>query len=48
MNLYKATGKKIEGWPQWVARLVEENTKLRRKVRELEKELMELRAKGYE
>jgi|TARA_R100000479_G_scaffold174101_1_gene121627 predicted RNase H-like nuclease (RuvC/YqgF family) len=41
MNVYSPTGKKIENWPLWVKRLSEENQELRRKVMELEKQLME-------
>tara|TARA_R110002167_G_scaffold279059_1_gene484991 strand:+ start:744 stop:884 length:141 start_codon:yes stop_codon:yes gene_type:complete len=41
MNIYKATGEKVESWPQWVKRLTEENLELQRKVAQLEKQLME-------
>ena len=41
MNLYSPTGDKLENWPLLVNRLSEENQELRRKVMELEKQLME-------
>ena len=37
MNIYKATGEKVESWPQWVKRLTDENQVLRRKLAQLEK-----------
>ena len=37
MNIYKATGEKVENWPQWVKRLTDENQVLRRKLAQLEK-----------
>ena len=37
MNVYKATGEKVESWPQWVKRLTDENQVLRRKLAQLEK-----------
>ena len=36
MNLYKSTGKKMEGWPQWVGRLVVEKEELILRNRKLE------------
>ena len=41
MNVYKPTGEKVESWPQWVQRLSNENIVLRRRVAELEKQVME-------
>ena len=38
MNLYKSTGKKMEGWPQWVDRLIREKRKLVLRNEELEEE----------
>ncbi len=35
MNVYTPTGKKMESWPQWVARLQTENKRLRHKVMQL-------------
>jgi len=46
MNLYESTGKKLENWPQWVRRLTDENEGLRRKIIELEKQLMEEMSKS--
>jgi predicted RNase H-like nuclease (RuvC/YqgF family) len=43
MNMYEPTGKKIEGWPQWVGRLSEENLELKKRVEQLEKENRELK-----
>tara|TARA_R110000868_G_scaffold204904_2_gene453057 strand:+ start:359 stop:562 length:204 start_codon:yes stop_codon:yes gene_type:complete len=37
MNIYKATGEKVESWPQWVKRLTDENQVLRRKLAQIEK-----------
>ena len=37
MNIYNATGEKVENWPQWVKRLTDENQVLRRKLAQLEK-----------
>ena len=37
MNIYKATGEKVENWPQWVKRLTDENQVLRRKLAQIEK-----------
>ena len=37
MNVYKATGEKVESWPQWVKRLTDENQVLRRKLAQIEK-----------
>ena len=45
MNIYKATGRKVESWPQWVKRLTDENQVLRRKLAQLEKRLMEEQAR---
>ena len=44
MNIYEPTGKKMESWPQWV-RLSNENIILKRRIAELEKQLMEEQAK---
>ena len=41
MNLYSPTGKKLESWPQWVTRLINENNKLREKIAQLKKQLAE-------
>jgi predicted RNase H-like nuclease (RuvC/YqgF family) len=46
MNIYKPTGKKLENWPQIVDRLTKENNELLRRVRELEKQVMELMAQS--
>ena len=45
MNLYAPTGKKIENWSLWVRRLTDENMVLKRRVIELEKQLMEEQAR---
>ena len=45
MNIYKATGEKVESWPQWVKRLTDENQVLRLKLAQLEKQLMEEQAR---
>ena len=45
MNVYKATGEKVESWPQWVKRLTDENQVLRLKLAQLEKQLMEEQAR---
>ena len=45
MNIYKPTGEKVENWPQWVKRLINENIVLRRRVVELEKQLTEEQAR---
>jgi|TARA_R100000005_G_C4801220_1_gene92732 hypothetical protein len=45
MNIYEPTGKKMESWPQWVQRLSNENIILKRRIAELEKQLMEEQAK---
>ena len=44
MNLYKSTGKKMEGWPQWVGRLVVEKEELILRNRKLEEEMEKIRA----
>ena len=41
--MYKPTGEKVEGWPQWVGRLSEENLELKKKVEQLERENAELK-----
>lgn len=41
MNIYKPTGKKVESWPQWVARLIKVNEELREEIAELKKKLAE-------
>jgi len=41
MNLYKPTGKRLESWPQWVARLIKVNQELREEIEELKKKLAE-------
>jgi len=46
MNVYEPTGKKVESWPEWVKRLSEENEELRKRVRDLEKRLMEEQARS--
>jgi len=46
MNVYKPTGEKVESWPQWVQRLNNENIVLRRRVAELEKQVMEEQARN--
>jgi predicted RNase H-like nuclease (RuvC/YqgF family) len=46
MNIYKPTGKKLENWPQLVDRLTKENHDLQRRIRELEKQVMELMAQS--
>lgn len=46
MNLYAPTGEKLENWPQWVRRLSDENIVLKRRIIELEKQLMEEMSKA--
>ena len=46
MNVYKPTGEKVENWPQWVQRLTNENIVLKRRVAELEKQVMEEQARN--
>ena len=46
MNVYKPTGEKEENWPQWVQRLTNENVVLKRRVAELEKQVMEEQARN--
>jgi len=46
MNLYSPTGKKLENWPMWVRRLTDENIILKRRVIDLEKQLIEEQAKS--
>ena len=41
MNVYKATGERLESWPQWVNRLIKENEKLREEIAQLKKQLAE-------
>jgi len=41
MNVYKATGERLENWPQWVARLIKVNQELREEIAELKKKLAE-------
>ena len=41
--MYKPTGEKMEGWPQWVGRLSEDNLELKKKVEQLERENAELK-----
>jgi len=41
--VYKPTGEKVEGWPQWVGRLSEDNLELKKKVEQLERENAELK-----
>ena len=41
MNIYKPTGKRLESWPQWVARLIKVNQELREEIAELKKKLAE-------
>lgn len=41
--MYKPTGEKVEGWPQWVGRLSEDNLELKKKVEQLERENAELK-----
>lgn len=48
MNIYKPTGKKIEGWPQMVGRLSDENLELKKKLEKLEKENMDLKRRCCE
>jgi hypothetical protein len=36
MNIWTPTGKKLESFPQWVGRLLEENKKLLKKLKEYE------------
>ena len=43
MNVYKPTGAKVEGWPQWVGRLSEDNLELKKRVEQLERENAELK-----
>jgi len=45
MNVYAPTGEKLESWPQWVKRLSNENSVLRRRVAELWKQLTEEQAR---
>jgi predicted RNase H-like nuclease (RuvC/YqgF family) len=45
MNVYSPTGKKIENWPQWVQRLVDENKKLYDRINELRAENLQLKAR---
>jgi hypothetical protein len=45
MNLYAPTGEKIENWPLWVRILTDEIMVLKRRVIELEKQLMEEQAR---
>ena len=46
MNLYSPTGEKLENWPQWVKRLNNENIVIKRRIIELEKQLMEEMSKS--
>ena len=48
MNLYKSTGKKIEGWPQWVGRLVRDKEELVLRNRKLEEENLGLKRRCCE
>ena len=41
--MYKPTGEKVEGWPQWVGRLSEDNLELKKKLEQLERENAELK-----
>ena len=41
--MYKPTGEKVEGWPQWVGRLSEDNLELKKRVEQLERENAELK-----
>jgi len=41
--VYKPTGEKMEGWPQWVGRLSEDNLELKKRVEQLERENAELK-----
>ena len=41
--MYKPTGEKVEGWPQWVGRVAEDNLELKKKVEQLERENAELK-----
>tara|TARA_A100000172_G_scaffold79749_1_gene67538 strand:- start:337 stop:525 length:189 start_codon:yes stop_codon:yes gene_type:complete len=43
MNIYKSTGEKVEGWPQWVGRLSRENLELKEKLQKLSRENLELK-----
>ena len=43
MNIYSSTGKKLESWPQWVARLLKVNQELREEIAQLKKQLAEKR-----
>ncbi|MFZ9080890.1 MAG: hypothetical protein ACO23H_20350 [Alphaproteobacteria bacterium] len=36
MNIYEEDGKRVQSLPEWVNRLVEENKRLRERIRELE------------
>ena len=46
MNIYKPTGEKVENWPQWVQRVTEQNVELKRRVAELERQVMEEQARN--
>ena len=41
--MYKPTGEKVEGWPQWVGRLSEDNLELKKRVEQLVRENAELK-----
>jgi hypothetical protein len=42
MNIYAPTGEKLESWPLWVRRLIDENMVLKSRVIDLEKHNDEL------
>ena len=43
MNVYKATGKSLESWPQWVSRLIKVNQELREEIADLKAEIEKLK-----
>jgi hypothetical protein len=43
MNIYKPTGKTLEGWPQWVSRLIKVNQELREEIADLKAEIKKLK-----
>ena len=43
MNIYKATGKSMESWPQWVSCLIKVNQELREEIADLKAEIKKLK-----
>lgn len=41
VNIFKPTGKTLESWPMWVARLLKVNEELREEIAQLKKQLAE-------